>query len=200
MNPYWGNFYYYTMQPLPRYCISKKEVDLKSQMRRLWGEHVAWIRATITSLVFDLPDASFVVNRLLKTATDMGNSLRPFYGNQVGDAYGQLLREHITLAGDLIKAAKEGNTEKAKEIENSWYRNGDEISVFLNHINPYISLPEFKKMFHEHLDMSKQQVVSMMNKDFAADIAVSDMMLTEGLEIAHIISGAIILQFPSIFI
>ena len=40
----------------------------------------------------------------------------------------------------------------------------------------------------------------MMNKDFAADIAVSDMMLTEGLEIAHIISGAIILQFPSIFI
>ena len=69
-------------------CLSKAEVDLKSQMRRLWGEHVAWIRMTISRLVLDLPDASFVVARLLKTATDMGDSLRPFYGNQVGDAYG----------------------------------------------------------------------------------------------------------------
>jgi hypothetical protein len=131
------------------------------------------------------------VARLLKTATDMGDSLRPFYGNQVGGAYGKLLKEHITLAGDLIKAAK---------IERSWYRNGDEISVFLNSINPYISLPEFKKMFHEHLDMSKHEVVSMMNKDFAAVVAVSDMMLTEGLAMADVISGAIIQQYPWLFI
>lgn len=190
------------MQPY-RYrasCLSKAMINLKSQMQRLWGEHVAWIRMTISSLVLDLPDASFVVARLLKTATDMGDSLRPFYGNQVGDAYGQLLKEHITLAGDLIKASKEGSKEKAAKIERSWYRNGDEISMFLNDINPYISLPEFRKMFHEHLDMSKHEVVSMMSKDFAADVAVSDMMLTEGLKMADVISGAIIQQYPWVFI
>ena len=188
------------MQRYRTSCLSKAEVDLKSQMRRLWGEHVAWIRMTISSLVLDLPDASFVVARLLKTATDMGDSLRPFYGNQVGDAYGQLLKEHITLAGDLIKASKEGNKERAEKIERSWYRNGDEISVFLNGINPYISLPGFKKMFREHLDMSKHEVVSMMNKDFGTDVAISDMMLTEGLEMADVISGAIIQQYPWAFI
>lgn len=188
------------MQRYQTFCLSKAKVDLKGQMRRLWGEHVAWIRMTISSLVLDLPDASFVVARLLKTATDMGDSLRPFYADQVGNAYGQLLKEHITLAGDLIKASKEGNKEKAEKIEKSWYRNGDEISVFLNGINPYISLPKFKKMFHEHLDMSKRQVVSMMNKDFAADVAMSDMMLTEGLAMADVISGAIIQQYPWAFI
>ena len=176
--------------------INRYKVDLKSHMRRLWGEHVAWIRMTISSLVLDLPDASFVVARLLKTATEMGDSLRPFYGDEVGDAYGQLLKEHITLAGELIKASKKGNKESAEEIERSWYRNGDEVSVFLNGINPYISLPKFKKMFYEHLDMSKHEVVSMMNKDFGADLAMSDMMLTEGLKMADVISGAIIQQYP----
>lgn len=112
----------------------------------------------------------------------------------------QQLKEHITLAGDLIKASKEGNKEKASKIERSWYRNGDEISVFLNGINHYISLPRFKKIFHEHLDMSKHEVVSMMNKDFAADVAVSDMMLTEGLAMADVIPSAIIQQSPWFFI
>ncbi len=110
-------------------------------------------------------------------------------------------QNNIQRLGDIWKkAAKEGNKEKAEKIERSWYRNGDEISVFLNSINPYISLPGFKKMFHEHLDMSKYEVVSMMNKDFVADVAVSDMMLTEGLAMADVISGAIIQQYPWLFI
>ena len=48
--------------------------------------------------------------------------------------------------------------------------------------------------------MSKHEVVSMMNKDFAADVAVSDMMLTEGLAMADVIPGAIIQQYPWFFI
>ncbi len=55
-------------------------------------------------------------------------------------------------------------------------------------------------MFREHLDMSKHEVVSMMNKDFGTDVAISDMMLTEGLEMADVISGAIIQQYPWAFI
>lgn len=200
MNPYLGNVFYYTMQPHSTCWLSQAKVDLKSQMRRLWGEHVAWIQMTVSSLVLDSPDASSVVARLLRTATDMGDSLRPFYGNQVGDAYSQLLEEHITLAGDLINASKKGNIESAERIEKSWYRNGDEISVFINSINPYISLPEFKKMFREHLDMAKQEVVSMMNKDYGAYVAKFDMMLTGGLEIADVISDAIIQQYPWVFV
>lgn len=141
-----------------------------------------------------------VVPRLLKTATDMGNSLRPFYGDQVGDAYTQLLKEHITLAGDLINASKKGDKASAGKIKKLWYQNGDEISVFLNSINSFIPLSEFKEMFREHLDMSKCIVVAMMNKDFGASVTTSDMMLTEGLNMADVLSGAIIQQYPRVFV
>lgn len=49
--------------------------------RSLWEEHVAWTRMAIISLVFNLPDVNFVVARLLKNATDMGEMIRPLYGD-----------------------------------------------------------------------------------------------------------------------
>ena len=50
-------------------------------------------------------------------------------------------------------------------------------------------------MFQEHLAMIEEQIISMLNKDFEADIAV-----TEGLEMADVLSEAIIKQFSSVFI
>jgi len=40
---------------------------------------------TIISIVFGLPDLPFVQERLLQNATDLGNCLRPFYGDQIAE-------------------------------------------------------------------------------------------------------------------
>ena len=86
-------------------------------MRCLWAEHVAWTRATVSGLVFNTLDASFVVSRLLQNTEQMGDAIRSYYGDVTAQKYSQLLGEYITLARDLIKAMTEGNTGKAAEIE-----------------------------------------------------------------------------------
>ena len=70
-----------------RCCISKAEVDFMSMNRLLWMEHVNWTRMTIMGIVFGLPDLQFVQERLLRNATDLGNCLRPFYGDKIADRY-----------------------------------------------------------------------------------------------------------------
>jgi hypothetical protein len=201
VNFYWGRVYLYCypMQPCligPLDSVNKAEVALRSTMRRLWGEHVAWTRATVSSLVFTLPDASVVVARLLRTAKDMGVALMPFYGDRVAKRYGQLLTEHVTLAGDLVKATLERNVETAVAIEKKWFHNGAEISMFLNSINPYLSAVEFQEMFDEHLTLIKQGMVSMLGKDFKASVDLFDRMEIDALEMSDMISDAIIKQFP----
>ena len=201
MNHYWGRVYLYCypMQPCligPLDCVNKVEAALRSTMRRLWGEHTAWTRATISSLVYALPDANVVVARLLRTATDMGGALRPFYGDEIAKGYGQLLKEHITLAGDLINATLIGNVEKVAVKEKNWFRNGTEIALFLNSINPYISAVEFQEMFDEHLMLIKQGMISMLDKDFKASVDLFDLMEIDVLEMADMISYAIVKQFP----
>lgn len=168
-------------------------------MRLLWEQHVAWTRMAITALVFKLPDADFVIARLLRNATDMGNSLRPFYGDQVAEAYSKLISEHLMLAADLVNAAIEGNSEKVTAIEKKWYQNADEIVAFLNHINPYIDKEEMRKMFYSHLALTKLEAVYMIEKKYKQEVEVFDQIEAEALEMADMISKGIFMQFPSVF-
>ncbi|GGA23702.1 hypothetical protein GCM10011384_11650 [Psychrobacillus lasiicapitis] len=179
--------------------MSKAAVDFESMNRLLWLEHVNWTRMTITSIVFNLPDLSSVQARLLQNATDLGNCIRPFYGDRLADRYAELIKEHLVLAAELVTAAVKGDSKKAEEKEKEWYRNADDIAIFLSSINPYLTKEEVQKMFYMHLALTKKEAVFMIQKKYEEDIKVFDQIEAEALEMSDMISHAIIRQFPHMF-
>ncbi|MGG3469562.1 acetylglutamate kinase [Neobacillus pocheonensis] len=179
--------------------ISEKEVRLSNSMRLVWEQHVYWTRMTINSLAFNLPDLDFVTARLLRNATDMGDLLRPFYGNRIAVMFSNLIREHLLIAVEIVKAAKAGDQRAVADAERRWYANGEEIAEFLSTINPFISEEEFKEMFFEHLALTTQEAVLILQKDFKASIAVFDKIELEALQMADTITAAIVRQFPRKF-
>jgi hypothetical protein len=180
-------------------CISEQEVSLKSSMRLVWEQHVYWTRLTIISLAFNLPDVDFVTARLLRNATDMGNLLKPYYGNKIAAKFSNLIREHLVIAVELVKAAKAGDQKAAAAAERRWYANGEEIADFLSTINPYISKNEFKEMFFEHLALTKSEAVFILQKKYKSSIAVFDKIEAEALQMADTITVGIVKQFPKKF-
>lgn len=179
--------------------ISKAAVDLKSYMRLLWEQHVAWTRMAIISIIFNLPDVTVTVSRLLQNAPDMGNSLKPFYGKNAATKYSNLIKDHLVIAADLVKAAKAGDQNAASIAEKKWYANGDEIVEFLSSINPYIPKEAFRKMFYEHLAMTKSEAVSILNKDYQSGVGWYDKIEKEALQMADALTEGIIKQFPQLF-
>jgi LysM repeat protein len=180
-------------------CISPAEVELKGKMRSLWEEHVAWTRMTIISLTFKLPDIDAVVTRLLQNATDMGDALRPLYGNQIGDTFGNLMKEHLLFAADLVKAAIAGDQQAAMTAEKKWYANADEISIFLNKINPFLPVQDVRRMLYTHLDLTKSEAILMINMEYQKDIKVYDEIQEQALLMSDAITEGIVKQFPNIF-
>ncbi|MEH7225598.1 LysM domain-containing protein [Bacillus sp. JJ1566] len=180
-------------------CISQAELDYRNDMRSLWEEHVAWTRMAIISLVFKLPDLDFVLKRLLRNATDMGNMIRRLYGDEAATTYAKLIQEHLLLAAELVKAALAGDQKAAMTAEKKWYQNADKIAKFLSTGNPYISEEAFRKMFYEHLALTKQEAVTMINKDFQKDIEVYDKIEKLAREMADTISDAMVLLYPDMF-
>jgi len=180
-------------------CKCKTEVDFLNMNRLLWMEHVNWTRMVITSIVFNLPNAQFVVERLLRNATDLGNSLRPFYGDQIADRYASLIHDHLTIAAELVTAAVKGDTATAAAKEKEWYKNADDIILFLTSINPYLSKSEVQKMFYTHLNLTKQEAVSMIQKKYKEDIAVFDQIVMEAMQMSDMIAEGIIKQFYPLF-
>lgn len=167
--------------------------------RLLWLEHVNWTRMTISSIVFQLPDLPFVQQRLLQNATDLGNCLRPFYGDQIADHYAKLIQEHLVIAAELVTAAAKGDASTADAKEKAWYKNADEISIFLSSINHYLSKEALQKMFYKHLELTKNEAVTMIQKNYKADVAVFDEIEAEALAMSDMIASAIVMQFFYVF-
>lgn len=179
-------------------CISRAELEIRNMNRLLWEQHVHWTRTAINGIITDSPDLDAVLARLLRNAPDMGDSLKPFYGEQVGEQYSALINDHLTIAAELVTAAKEGDTQSFEAIDKRWYANADEIAAFLSSINPYISQQVMREMMHEHLDLFKEETVFILQKDYASAINKFDEVELQALHMADEISTAIVKQFPHI--
>jgi hypothetical protein len=169
-------------------------------MRKLWEDHITWTRLTIVSLANDLPDTQTTVQRLLQNQVDLGDAIKPFYGEAAGDQLTALLTDHILIAAEIIQAAKAGDTAAQAEAITRWYANADAIAEFLSSANPkQWPLDEMKAMMREHLDLTLQEAVTYLNGDFAGSVSTYEQVHLQALEMADMLSEGIIRQFPSKF-
>lgn len=176
-------------------CISKGELELYNHLRMLWEQHVVWTRLTIISIAFDLPDVELVTNRLLRNPTDFEMALEPFYGSEIASKFGSLLKDHLVIAAELVKAAKAGDDKAAADAERRWYANADKIAALLGSINPYWSEEEWKSMLYEHLSLTKSEAVNILTKDYGDSISVYDEIEIQALKMADVMAEGIAKQF-----
>jgi hypothetical protein len=180
--------------------VTPNTVAFHDQMRKLWEDHVTWTRLAIISLASGTPDTQATVGRLLQNQTDIGDAIKPFYGDAAGQELTRLLREHILIAADLIAAAKAGDQAGVAQQQARWTANADEIAAFLASANPDSwPLDEMKTMLHEHLRLTTNEAVARLQGDWAADIAAYDEIHVQALGMADMLSNGIIKQFPSRF-
>ena len=179
--------------------FNRKEIDLMNLFRELWEQHGAWTRMTIMSIVFSLPDEKFSTNRLLQNPVDFEKALQPFYGSDASSKFSDLLKAHLIIAAELVKAAKAGDTATVSDAEIKWYQNADEIAALLGSINPYWYEKDWREMMHQHLSLVKSEAVSLLNKNYEASISVYDKTQNQALMMADVMSQGIIKQFPNEF-
>ena len=169
-------------------------------MRKLWEEHVTWTRLYIVSAVGALPDAQPTAERLLRNQEDIGDAIKPFYGEAAGDALTALLRPHILIAAEVVDAAIAGDTGRVQESLARWYENSDEIADFLSAANPDNWPREaLRAEMRHHLDLTLEEAQARLRGDWAADIAAYDSVHAHILGMADILSSGIIRQFPRKF-
>jgi hypothetical protein len=170
--------------------------ELHDGMRKLWEDHITYTRNFIISALAGLDDTPKVTERLLKNQDDLGNAIKPFYGDKAGTKLAGLLRDHILIAADIVKAAKAGDDKAVASGEKRWHSNADDIAAFLSSANPSWSKPALTDMLYKHLDFTTTEVVSRIKKDWAADIDAYDKGHAHMLMFADMLTEGIQKQFP----
>jgi hypothetical protein len=181
-------------------ALSEKGVALRTDMRKLWEDHITWTRLAIISLETGTPDTDATVARLLRNQTDIGNAIKPYYGNAAGNELTRQLRTHILIAADLIAAAKAGDQVKLADAQQRWDENADQIAAVLNSVNPrYWKLGAMKAEMHMHLKLTTEEAVARLQGNWNADVAAYDKVHEHILHMSDLLTDGIIKQFPARF-
>jgi hypothetical protein len=180
--------------------ISKSEVALRQDMRRLWEDHVTWTRLAIISLTTDSADTEATVGRLLQNQTDIGDAVKPFYGEAAGNELTRQLRLHILIAADVVAAARAGDQAELADAQARWLSNADDIAAVLTSVNPkYWELATMKAEMHKHLDLTTQEAVARLQGNWSADVAAYDQIHEHILHMSDLLSSGLVKQFPNRF-
>jgi hypothetical protein len=188
----------YTKNYLNR-SIHKAETELKMAMRKLWEEHITWTRNVIFNIMDDLPGTDQAVARLMKNQEDIGDAIKPYYGEDAGKKLTALLKTHISGAADVLKAAKKDDKQALETANKNWTKNADDISEFLSKANPNWKLADMKKMMHDHLKYTTDEAMARKKKDYDDDVKQFDKVHNEILEMSDMLAEGITRQFPEKF-
>jgi hypothetical protein len=189
-----------THEHTPEQAPATTKRSFHDAMRRLWEDHVTWTRLFIVSFASDLPDLSATTNRLLENQVNIGDAIKPFYGDAAGQRLTTLLTEHITTAADVLAAAKAGDDDAFSTAHDEWYRNGRQIARFLSEANPeQWPLNEMRTMMRDHLDLTLAEAAHHLAGDYEQDVQAYDAVHAEILHMADMLSRGLIRQFPGAF-
>lgn len=176
---------------------SVDSTELRSAMRKLWADHMQWTYATVDSFFHDAKALDPTLKRLLANQDDIGNAIKPFYGDAAGVQLTELLRAHINGAVPVLKAAQAGDVDALKKAQDDWYANAQQIADFLTKANPdnwpaSATAPALKM----HIDQTTTYAVDLLKGDFAKAIEDYDHAFDHMLELADILTDGIAEQFP----
>lgn len=179
---------------------TEKGHAFQDEMRKLWEDHVTWTRLAIVSFVDELDDLDPTVERLLQNQSDIGDAIRPFYGNKAANRLTRLLEGHINGAVELMTAAKAGDQAQVEKETAEWYRNGKQIADFLSAANRE-NWPRkvMRSMMKSHLDDTLLEATQRIEGNHVDEVRTYDRIHDHILVMADALTDGIVAQFPEKF-
>lgn len=182
--------------------ITRKDCALHNAMRRLWVDHAVWTHDYLIFATHDIAAAykKASAERLLKNQDDIGDAIVPFYGEEAGKKLATLLREHITIAIEVVEAIKSGDKKAFEQADKKWHDNAKDIAAFLHKANPK-HWPEdaLVAMLNKHLALTGKEAVALIENRWDDLIALYDQVITQLMHMSDALAAGIVKQFPEKF-
>jgi hypothetical protein len=180
--------------------LTAAQASFHDQMRKLWEDHVTWTRLAIVAFADGSAGFDATASRLMENQDDIGDAIKPFYGEAAGDQLTALLKDHIGVAVQLLQAAKAGDDAAFEEARTTWYANADEVADLLAGANPrFWPRDVMRAAMRAHLDHTLAEASHELTGEYAESVADYDEIHRHILGMADLLSTGIIRAFPHHF-
>jgi hypothetical protein len=181
-------------------ALTARQAALQDRMRKLWEDHITWTRLAIVTFADGSDGFSATAARLLRNQVAIGDAIKPYYGKAAGNQLTALLHDHITIAVDLLVAAKAGDEAGVNKAAARWYANANDIADFLAAANPeFWPRPAMRAAMKTHLDQTLTEASHELTGKYKASVRDYERVHHHILAMADTLSDGIIGAFPGRF-
>ena len=178
---------------------ASNQIALYSAMSQLWAQHMEWTYATVIAFAEDSPALTASLERLLQNQVDIGDAIRPFYGEEAGDQLTAALTEHINDSVPVLTAAKAGDSAALNTAVAAWYENANAIGEFLASANPHWKEKDMTSMMEMHITQTIAYASDALAGDYAKAIVDYGIAEQHMHEMSDMLAAGLIKQFPKKF-
>jgi hypothetical protein len=179
--------------------MATAQEPVRLALRKLWSDHVIWTREYIRSAIQATGDADAAAARLLRNQEDIGDAIKPYYGDAAGAKLTELLKQHIMIAVELVDAAKGGDDDRFATEDAKWTANIETIADFLSSANENWPRKDVLDLLALHLKLTKEETVAVLQKDYGTAVEKFDDIFNEILVLADALNDGLVAQFPDKF-
>jgi hypothetical protein len=170
-------------------------------VEHLWCKNVDYTRNAIISILGGLTDADAVITRLLMNEEELGGAIAPYYGSTAAAELTRLLKEHVMMTSEVIKAIRDADAKITFDLENGLKTNADAIATFLDSADSD-NWPKAAVLglLFQHIDHTLASAKARFAKDWTSDFAAFENSKLNIEKLAYAMADGILKKFPEQFV
>lgn len=177
--------------------FSNKEMELRTNMRYIFTQYLAWQRVAAAETLAGAQDAAKAQARFVSSQDDICGIFKSYFGDYNGGQITNIFKQYNQFISDYVEATR-SHGDKALII-NRMHDKSEEIGSLLNMANMSWSKDEISAAFKKYSDMLVSEIDLQGNNPGSVDTAMMDATYAQSMDMADIFTSGIIKQDPAKF-